>query len=77
MRVSDMRAWDYPKPIVRIKCNECKREGQYTKYTFVTRVGPHTQLPDALRIIASDCPKNHPDNATLTNPCKTYYPDLC
>ena len=53
-----MRTWDYPHDPVIISCASSKRRGQYTKARFIEIVGKNTSLPDALCIIAKDCPKN-------------------
>ena len=71
-----MRAWDYPHDPVIISCVTCKRRGQYTKARFIEIVGRNTSLPDALRIIAKDCPKNTDPRGIGYDKCKAVYPDL-
>lgn len=51
-----MKAKDYPLPYVEIGCDHCGRYGRMLKQTFVDLVGPDTELPQALEIVAKDCP---------------------
>lgn len=71
-----MRAWDYPFDTVVVQCEPCKREGRYSKARFIELVGRHTALPDALRIIAKDCPKAETQLTGLHDLCKAHYPEL-
>lgn len=71
-----MRAWDYPGNKVVVACDLCARRGEYTKARFVELVGGDTPLPQALGIIAKDCPKANQPAHVLHNRCKAHYPDL-
>jgi len=71
-----VRAWDYPKDQVVIVCTECKRRGRYSKERFIKLVGRDTSLPDALRIIASSCPKSGKEGNILHDRCKAHYANL-
>ncbi len=71
-----MRAWDYPKNTVRIACNKCGRNGQYTKERFIELVGRNTSLPQALGVIARSCDRANLPAGILDNRCKAHYPDL-
>lgn len=71
-----MRARDYPFQSVVVRCTLCQREGRYPKDRFLQRVGEHTSLPDALRIIAQDCPRAGKSLDTIHDVCKAHYPDL-
>lgn len=71
-----MRVWDYPKEVVVVRCDACKREGRYSKSRFIEIVGRDTKLPDALGIIAQDCPKANKDARLLHDRCEAYYPEL-
>lgn len=68
-----MRAQDYPLPNVEICCDFCGRFGRYRKERFVALVGPDTELPQALGVIAADCPEDRvtPDN--MRGNCRPYY----
>lgn len=70
-----MRSWDYPFDPVVIECRRCKRLGRYSKARFLELVGRDTSLPNALAIIASDCPREK-TGLTLHNRCEAGYPDL-
>ena len=70
-----MRAWDYPLDVVRIECKVCNRFGQYPKARFIELVGANATLPDALKIIAKDCPREK-HGLTLHDRCGAGYPDL-
>lgn len=71
-----MRAWDYPKDRVVVACFQCRRRGEYTKARFLEIVGRDTALPDALRIIAQDCPKAGKGANILHDRCQAHYPEL-
>lgn len=71
-----MRAWDYPKERVHITCESCGRMGRYSRERFVELVGRDTQLPDALRIIAKDCPKVAKDLRILHDQCGARFGNL-
>ena len=70
-----VRVWDYPFDTVRIDCKTCGRFGQYSKKQFVQLVGANTTLPNALKIIAKDCPRKK-SGLDLHNRCGVGYPDL-
>ncbi len=70
-----VRVWDYPFDTVRIDCETCGRFGNYSKERFVEMVGANTTLPDALKIIAKDCPREK-SGLALHNRCGVGYPDL-
>ncbi len=71
-----MRAWDYPKDTVRIACDKCGRNGQYTKKRFMEMVGQHTPLPRTLGIIAQDCKRANLPSHVIHDRCRAHYPDL-
>ncbi|SFU97201.1 hypothetical protein SAMN04488527_1606 [Aliiroseovarius crassostreae] len=71
-----MRAWDYPFPVVVIRCDACGRAGRYSKARFVELVGRDTQLPTALGIIAKSCPKANKPADVLHDRCRAHYPEL-
>jgi hypothetical protein len=71
-----MRAWDYPYPVVVVRCDACHREGRYRKQRFLDLVGAHTALPDALRIVAKDCPRAGRSLTDIHGRCQACYPDL-
>lgn len=71
-----MRAWDYPFETVVVRCDLCKREGRYSKVRFLKLVGEHTSLPDALRIVAKDCPKAQKSLTAIHDRCGAHYPEL-
>lgn len=68
-----MQAKDYPLPLVEITCDQCGRHGKYKKSTFVQLVGPNTELPQALSIIASDCPEERPSISNMRGRCRPHY----
>ena len=47
-----------------------------SKARFLELVGESTNLPDALRIIAHDCPKSQPGSRRLADPCQAFYLEL-
>lgn len=68
-----MRAKDYPLPTVEICCNYCSRYGRYKKERFVEIVGSETELPQALSIIAADCPEDRATPDNMHGRCRPYY----
>lgn len=71
-----MRAWDFPKDPVTIACDSCKRRGQYSKLRFLELVGRDTRLPQALAILARDCPLVEKGGSMRQGRCKAYFPGL-
>ena len=71
-----MRAWDFPKDTVRIACDKCGRQGQYTKKRFMELVGKNTQLPCALGMIAQGCDRANLPSHLMHDRCRAHYPDL-
>ena len=68
-----MKANDYPLPKVEIHCSFCGRRGLYSKKRFVEIVGPETELPTALNIIAADCPEERASPDNFFGNCKPKY----
>lgn len=68
-----IRAKDYPFSKVEIQCDTCGRFGRYPLERFKQIVGPETPLPQALRIIAKDCPHDPPSVANLHGKCRPGY----
>ena len=68
-----MKAKDYPAPVVEISCDHCCRYGKYRKERFVTLVGAETDLPQALSIVAADCPEDRPCPSNLLGRCRPRY----
>ena len=71
-----LHAWDYPKDMVIVTCDRCKRRGRYPKARFVELVGSGTSLPDALRILVKDCPKKGDTGIAKDERCGAYFPEL-
>jgi hypothetical protein len=43
---------EQPGELVRLRCEECGRAGQYPKQTLIERYGADTRLPDLRQVIA-------------------------
>ena len=71
-----MRSWDYSHDMVCIACRKCGRAGRYSKARFLELVGRNTTLPEALAIIAADCPDRPKFPGGIHSRCGVYYPDL-
>lgn len=71
-----MRAWDYPREIVVIRCDKCGRKGRYSKARFVELVGKDTSLPMALGIVAKDCKRANKPADISHDRCGAYFPEL-
>lgn len=71
-----MRLRDYPFDLVRLACEKCGRKGSYSKHGLVERYGAGIELPDMLKEIAADCPRNNDLHAVAIDPCGVIYPDL-
>ena len=71
-----MRAWDYPRETVVVRCKRCAREGRYTKAKFVEQGGKNTSMSAALGIVASDCKRANKPADILHDRCEAHYPEL-
>jgi|TARA_R110000823_G_C15950930_1_gene501710 hypothetical protein len=71
-----MKLRDYPLEHVRLACKKCGRSGSYSKQDLVERYGAGIELPDLLKEIAVDCPRNSELHAVAMDPCGVIYPDL-
>ncbi|KIC34739.1 hypothetical protein RA25_02840 [Leisingera sp. ANG-S5] len=71
-----MRAKDYPLPTVEIGCNYCSRYGRYRKQRFVEIVGADTELPQALGVIAADCPEDRVSPDNMRGNCRQFYAQI-
>ena len=71
-----MKLRDYPFEHVRLACEKCARSGSYSKHGLVGRYGAGIELPDMLKEIALDCPRNSDLQSVAMDPCGVIYPDL-
>jgi hypothetical protein len=71
-----MRAFDFPYETVEVSCPVCGRYGRYSKARFCEIVGASTALPNALGIIAKDCPEDRPSPRNLAGRCRVGFPQL-
>jgi hypothetical protein len=61
--------------VLRIACRRCDRQGRYTVASLISRHGPAFTVPDVLRSISADCPRQ--SAATSVNDiCGAYCPGL-
>lgn len=68
-----MQAKNWPHDRVVIRCDQCGREGRYSKERFIEKVGPDTAMHDALSIVAADCPKAGKPSNVLHDRCQARY----
>lgn len=47
-----------PEDLIVIRCDDCGREGRYRRETLIRLYGADTAMPEILRIVSADCPKN-------------------
>ncbi len=75
-----MRAWDFPKQTIVVRCETCGREGRYTKAQFLALVGEHARLAEALSRITAGCPRRTKGGAGASaepaRPCQAHFPAL-
>lgn len=69
-----MRVKDFPLPTVEIQCDYCGRFGRYSKVRFLEIVGEDTELPQALAVIAQDCPEQRVTVDNMQGKCRPFYP---
>lgn len=68
-----MKAKDYPLPMVEISCDYCCRYRKYRKSRFTDLVGGDTELPQALSVIAADCPEDRVSPDNMRERCRPFY----
>jgi len=67
MAGGSLQLYEYPKPMVRLACENCGRSGQYRKETLIARYGADTRLPD-LRY----APSEQTERSWLYPPSRSY-----
>jgi hypothetical protein len=60
---------DHPGEVVRILCDHCDRAGRYRREALIARFGPAAGLPDMLRTLSADCPRQ----GSNSEPCGARY----
>jgi len=61
----------WPRAMVRLACQHCRRKGQYRKLSLIDQFGGDISMPE-LRQRLADCPRcNEPDKS-----CGAYFSDL-
>ena len=71
----------YPFVVVRIRCRNCSRTGDYRLARLAAKFGPEIALDDLLRRFSVDCLWRTESRAKGPNkgpkqPCGVYLPDL-
>jgi hypothetical protein len=60
--------------LLAVACGRCERAGQYRLETLIARHGVDFGVPDLLRLLSDDCPKQK--SITAYDRCGIYCPEL-
>lgn len=67
----------YPYVVLRVRCNSCRRAGQYRITRLAVAFGCEATLGDVLAGVTGDCPfRVDRRKADPGNHCNAYFPDL-
>jgi hypothetical protein len=70
-----MKLHEYPFDRVQVACEKCDRRGSYRKSALAERFGASIELPNLLKEIAGDCPRQDIQSVAM-DPCGVTYSDL-